>query len=145
MHFTKSDLEIIAKILHASPIVENDEIRFELRNPQNGFTLSLTIYQNVPFNDHLITIISALTPSGMYQLHNCTAYIPFEEEEIIFVSHPDQSHPYLSTMTIGKNASCSVFATCHTALLHTSFEKLDERLLLAAMQLALIDAFLKES
>jgi len=43
-------------------------------------------------------------------------------------------------MTIGNNASCSIFASVNRELLHADFGNLDERLLLAAMQLAIIES-----
>ncbi len=146
MRFSEADIARIAQILNASPISTGDEIRFELRNATNGFSLTLTIHQNVPWKNQTITVISALTPSGMYQLHNCTGYVTFEDEEVIFIAR-DLQHPspYFSTMTIGNNASCSVFAMVHQELLHTDFGSLDERLLLAAMQLAIVESLLSKN
>ncbi len=140
MQLTEADIKKIAAVLKVSPTIQDDEIQFTIQNPANGFTLSLTIYQNVSWNDQKVTIVSALTPSGMYQLHNCIGYVTFEDEEVIFVSQDPHHSSYFSTMTIGNNASCSIFASVNQELLHTDFGALDERLLLAAMQLAIIES-----
>jgi len=60
MQLTEADIKKIAAILKVSPTIQDDEIQFTIQNPANGFTLSLTIYQNVSLNDQKVTIVSQL-------------------------------------------------------------------------------------
>lgn len=72
-------------------------------------------------------------------LHNCTNYLLFEPDEVIFI---EAEESYISSLIIGKESTVSMFSNINRSLLRQDITELEAPLLLSAMQLSLTDAML---
>lgn len=136
--FNKQDIKKIEEVLEAQAQEVEDSFSWRLTNPKTQQTLSFTIFNKVKLGaDLLVTLISVQTNHGYFELHNCTNYMIFEPEEVIFINQKDD---LLSSLIIGKNCTCSLFSNINRHILNADFNTLDPSVLLAAMQLSLTES-----
>lgn len=135
--FNKEDIEKIENVLgERSQRVENS-YSWRLSNKNNLQSLSFTIFNEVQLcDDAKGVLISVQTNHGYFELHNCTNYIIFEPDEVIFIN---QTAELLSSLIIGKNSTCSLFSNINKQILKGNLSDLDPAVLLAAMQLSLTE------
>ncbi len=139
--FTAEDITAISKIL-GSPYQEMDSSwSWKLTNPGTKQTLVFTIYNEVPLGDSedVVTIISVQNNQGYFELHNCTNYLLFEPDEVIFIKANDDS---ISSLVIGQSSTVSMFSNISRELLRKDITELPAPLLLSAMQLSITDSML---
>ena len=97
----------------------------------------INLYNSINFDgDKEGSIISVQTRHGYYELHNITNYIVFEPDEIIFICSKKKT---LSCLIVGKGNTCSFFANIQKKMLRRDPTELDPAVLLAVMQLSLIE------
>ncbi len=138
--FDKSDIEKISRVLDSQPEELQNAWTWNLRNPITNDSLVFTIYNNVKVsNDKNGTLISVQTHHGYFELHDSTGYIVFDPDEIIFVQATEK---LVSSLIIGKQATCSMYANIDRNILITDFAELDPPVLLSAMQLSLAEGLL---
>jgi hypothetical protein len=66
----------------------------------------------------------------------------FEPDEVIFIQATSDK---VSSLIIGKNCSCSMYANISRDVLGADFAELDPAVLLSAMQLSLTESILPEN
>jgi hypothetical protein len=81
-------------------------------------------------------VVSAQTIHGYFELHNIAQFVPVEPDEVIFVG---EEGTRVSGLVIGREGACSLFANVDRATLSADFNTLEPALLLAAMQLGLVE------
>lgn len=136
--FNKEDIKKIEEVLEAQAQEVEDSFSWRLTNPKSQQALSFTIFNKVKLGaDSLGSLISVQTNHGYFELHNCTNYMIFEPEEVIFIN---QNEDVLSSLIIGKNCTCSLFSNINRHILNADFNSLDPSVLLAAMQLSLTES-----
>ncbi len=136
--FNKEDVKKIEEVLEAQAQEVENSFSLRLSNPKTHQALSLTIFNEVKLGgDSVGTLISVQTNHGYFELHNCTNYMIFEPEEVIFINQKDE---VLSSLIIGKNCTCSLFSNINKHILNSDFNALDPSVLLAAMQLSLTES-----
>lgn len=139
--FTADDIAAISNII-GNPYQEMDNSwSWKLSNPATKQTLVFTIYNEVPQGDgdELVTIISVQNNQGYFELHNCTNYLLFEPDEVIFIKANDDN---ISSLVIGQGSTVSMFSNINRELLRKDITELPAPLLLSAMQLSLTDSML---
>lgn len=138
--FNISDIEQISKSLGCGPQTADGAYSWKITNTETNQSLIFYIYEQLELPDSTpITVISVQTKQGFFELHNCTHYITFEPDELIFISTQKDT---VSCLTIGKNASCSLYSNISMQLLNADITKVDSNLLLSAMQLSLLENIL---
>jgi hypothetical protein len=144
--FSPDDVRNIAQMLGQEPqvITELDEFLFNLSNTHTRQSLALTLANNVPLGEEggspfTGALVIAQTQHGYFELHNCTAFMVFEPDEIIFLS---ADGPTVSGMLVGKQCTCSMFVNVRRENLSANFAELDPRLLMSAMQLSVAEVAL---
>jgi hypothetical protein len=138
--FTSGDIEQISALLGSQPTVQEGAWLWQMVNPQNRQAQTVTIYNNVRLGGGQTgSIIAVQTKHGYFELHNCTHFVLFEPDEVIFLSAGPQ---VISSMVIGRNCTCSMFAPIQRELLHSDFTALDPAVLMSAMQLSIAEAVL---
>ncbi|HPI20313.1 MAG TPA: hypothetical protein PKY56_08080 [Candidatus Kapabacteria bacterium] len=136
--FSKEDVKKIEEVLETQAQEVENSFSWRLSNPKSHQALSFTIFNEVQLGgDSLGTLISVQTNHGYFELHNCTNYMIFEPEEVIFIN---QKNEVLSSLIIGKNCTCSLFSNINKHILNADFNTLDPSVLLAAMQLSLTES-----
>lgn len=139
--FTDSDIEQITNLLGVSPHSEENAWTYKLSNIETKQNIVFTIYNNVSLpNKEMTAIISVQTNHGYFEIHNCTDMILFEPDEVIFIESDENK---ISSLVIGKTATCSLFSNIKRSLLKENFTELDAPLLLSAMQLSIVDSMLE--
>lgn len=139
--FNKTDIEAISNILGIPNQEMESSWAWKLVNTKTKQTLVFSIFNDVSLGDDLnvISIISVQNNQGYFELHNCTDYLLFEPDEVIFINANNSN---ISSLTIGKAATVSMFSNINREILKKDFTELESPLLLSAMQLSLADAML---
>ncbi|MBM2817235.1 MAG: hypothetical protein HW421_3997 [Ignavibacteria bacterium] len=141
-NFSIHDIELISGLLGTEPDSKDNSWVWQLTNKVTRQTLILSIYNNINLaGDTAGSLISVQTTYGYYELHDCEGIIPFEPDEILFVSSQTD---YLHCLTVGKECNCSLYSNVSRKLLNSDFATLDPPVLLAAMQLSLTEGILSE-
>lgn len=140
LNFTEKDIEKVSEILNQVPKKNENSWTWSLKNNDNSKPLVFTIYTNIKITDHDFgNLISVQTQHGYYELHNISAYMFFEPDEVIFInSHLD----LISCLIIGKQSTCSLYANIKRDTLNSDFIELDPAALLSAMQLSIVENIL---
>jgi hypothetical protein len=81
-------------------------------------------------------VLSAQTIHGYFELHSVEQFVPVEPDEVIFVAEEGNR---ISGLVVGREGTCSLFANVDRATLSADFNTLEPALLLAAMQLGLVE------
>ena len=138
--FSDKDIENISEILGAKPEYIENAWAWRLLNKETKQSLVFTLYNNVMLGkEYKGPLVSVQTHHGYYELHDCTGFLVFEPDEIIFVQAKDDS---VSSLIIGKQCSCSMYTNIRREILNADFSTLDPAVLLSAMQLSLTETVL---
>lgn len=139
--FNKTDIDAISNILGIPSQEMESSWAWKLVNAETKQTLVFSIFNDVSLGDQLaaISIISVQNNQGYFELHNCTDYLLFEPDEVIFINANTDN---ISSLTIGKAATVSMFSNINREILQKDFTELEAPLLLSAMQLSLADTML---
>jgi hypothetical protein len=98
---------------------------------------SPAIVLTVTFLNDGNAVLSAQTIHGYFELHNVDQFVLVEPDEVIFVA---EEGGRISGLVVGREATCSLFANVDRSTLSADFTTLEPALLLAAMQLGLVEA-----
>lgn len=140
--FTNDDINSISNILQLESKPYQNAWSWQLKNNENNQSLLFTIYNNVELgSEHFGSLISVQTQHGYYELHDCSCFMIFEPDEIIFIN---DSSERVSCLIIGKNCTCSMYSNIDKKILNADFSALDPAVLLSAMQLSITEAVLSE-
>lgn len=138
--FTKEDIASIGKILNSQAQEFDNAWTWKLNNPSTGQAIVFTIYNCVKMpEDRMNTIISVQTTHGYFELHNCTHYLLFEPDEVIFLEADEHK---ISSLVISKECACSMYSNISRDLLRVDITELEAPLLLSVMQMSLAESFL---
>lgn len=138
--FTNSDISSIENILGNVASYIDNSWTWKLKSSETNQTLVFTIYNSAKISsENEGVLISIQTQFGYFELHDCNAYLIFEPDEIIFINSQKDK---LSSLVIGKSATCSLFSNIDRGILNTDFSELDPSVLLAAMQLSITETIL---
>jgi len=140
MIFEQEDIRKISEILKVEPEFIGGSYILNLFNKELNQLLFLSINNDIDYeNNEQSSIISVQTQYGYFELHNCTNYMLFEPDEVIFINASEEK---VSCLIVSKDANCSMFSDIKRALLKTDISQLNSSVLLAAMQLSLIEKVL---
>ncbi len=135
--FIEQDIDTISSILGQKPESFENSWTWNLRNDASDKPMIINLYNSINFDgDKEGSIVSVQTRHGYYELHNLTGYLVFEPDEIIFICSKKKT---LSCLIVGKGNTCSFYSNIQKKMLHRDPTELDPAVLLAAMQLSLIE------
>lgn len=138
--FCKEDIDSISKVLGAEPHEHESSWSWSLANPETKQSLVFTIYNNIKVSSETKgTLISVQTQHGYFELHACTGFMVFEPDEVIFVQ---ATKKLVSSLIIGRQSTCSMYANIDREILGADISDLDAPVLLSAMQLSLTEGLL---
>ena len=166
MIFAEYDINQISNLLDSVPQRHENGFTWTIRNEELKDKLIFTLYTNVTslnntsdnlnsnLNDNLNSnlndnlnanletsnLISILTQMGTIELHNCTSYMLFEPDEVIFISSTSEK---ISSLIVGKKGTVSLFSNIERKLIGADFAELDTAFLMSAMQLALTESIIE--
>lgn len=103
----------------------------------------LNVYTDIKRNDtgKNQALVSIISSTGYYELHNCNKVVIFEPDEVIFLSEENNR---VSSITVRQSGSVSVFSNIDTTLMQQDVADLDPALVMAFTQLAIFEAKNKE-
>lgn len=146
MIVTDTDVAAISAILGDAAHVGKRTLLWTLRDAQSNAALAVTLSWGVDLSmgmqsapvpaNQPFTVISAQTPQGYFELHNVTAYLCIEPDEVMFIARHEDT---FSSMVIGKACTCSQFSNINHSLIKADLTRIDPTLLMAAMQLSLAE------
>jgi len=140
--FTKSDIDKISSALGVTAKVMGNNHRFVLENKEDGRSLSLEIYSDIPIGKKQGNLISVYTLNAHLQLHFCTGYVVSEMlGEVTFVG---ETGGRLSGLTIEREAGCSLYANVDSTLLSGDFTKLGPEVMLSGIALSLTEGLIPD-
>ncbi len=135
--FTTADIETIRQTLQAELRDDGSSWQFRVGTQLSGAPLVLNVHNNVALDDQTTgSLVTAQTQHGYFELHDCSGFVSIEPDEIIFVGG---SGEFLSSLVIGSQRTCSLFANIRRSIINADFAKLDATMLMAAMQLSLAE------
>lgn len=138
--FSDNDIQSIATALGGEPQVSGDETSIRLTNAASRQSLTLALHNNVQLGrEHTGALVVAQTQHGYFELHNCSGFMLFEPDEVIFIGVQGE---YISSIVVGQQCTCSMFVNIRREILSTDFTALDPRVLMSAMQLSLTEEIL---
>ena len=140
--FTNLDIQNITRIIGTAHQELGNSWSWHLKLPETGQALVFSIYNDISLSKTLKgSLISVQTQHGYFEMHDCSGYMVFEPDEIIFVR---VSHDTASCLTIGKQCTCSLYSNIRREMLNADFTSLEAPVLLSAMQLSLTEGLLSE-
>ena len=140
--FTNSDIQNITRIIGTAPMELENSWSWHLKLPDTGQALVFSIYNDISLSKNQKgSLVSVQTQHGYFEMHDCSGYMVFEPDEIIFVR---VSIDTASCLTIGKQCTCSLYSNISREMLNTDFTTLEGPVLLSAMQLSLTEDLLNE-
>jgi hypothetical protein len=125
-------IQTIATVLGARIERSGNDTVLSIGRDQNSPSIVLTI----TFLADGAAVLSAQTIHGYFELHNVDRFVPVEPDEVIFVA---EEGGRISGLVVGREATCSLFANVDRSTLSADFTQLEPSLLLAAMQLGLVE------
>lgn len=138
--FTDEDIRRIAETLGGEPQTTGDETSIWLTNPVSRQSLTVNLHNNVQLGkERTGALVVAQTQHGYFELHDCTGFMVFEPDEVIFIGSEGE---YISSIVVGGQCTCSMFVNIRREILSTDFTRLDPRVLMSAMQLSLTEDIL---
>lgn len=138
--FTDEDIKRIAETLGGEPQTTGDETSIWLTNPVSRQSLTVNLHNNVQLGkDRTGALVVAQTQHGYFELHDCSGFMVFEPDEVIFIGSEGE---YISSIVVGGQCTCSMFVNIRREILSTDFTRLDPRVLMSAMQLSLTEDIL---
>ncbi|MBX3044341.1 MAG: hypothetical protein KIT33_14345 [Candidatus Kapabacteria bacterium] len=138
----KINSDIIKKIddtLGAEHQTFEGAVTWTLKSPDNFKPLVFTIYQDVHLGDIEGAMVSVQTRHGYYELHDISAMMFFEPDEVIFIQNDTDK---LSCLIIGSECTCSLYSNISKELLRQDFAELHPAVILSAMQLSITESVL---
>lgn len=140
--FTKKDIEKISNILNCQPTQSSDAWSWQMENKETSQEIVFSVHNKVALGgDTEGALISVQTHHGYFELHDCSGYFIFDPDEVIFIQNTGDK---ISSMSIGKQATCSLYSNISKDIISSDFAALDPAVLLSAMQLSIVDSFLSE-
>jgi hypothetical protein len=85
-------------------------------------------------------VVSAQTPQGYLELHDVTAYLCIEPDEVMFIAKREDR---FSSLVVGQAGTCSLFSNIDPSIIKADLTEIDPTLLMAAMQLSLAEMLLE--
>jgi hypothetical protein len=143
MIFEKNDINKISDLLDNVP--QNHEFCYTwtIRNEELKDKLIFTLYTNLVNldgqKDENSNLISILTQMGTVELHNCTSYMLFEPDEVIFIS---ETADKISSLIVGKKGTISLYSNIDKKLIGADFAELNTAYIMSAMQLSITEAII---
>lgn len=143
MIFEENDIKKISDLLESIPQLHESGYTWTMRNEELKDKLIFTLYTNLVGidgnTDENCNLISILTQMGTIELHNCTSYMLFEPDEVIFISATADK---ISSLIVGKKGTISLYTNIDKKLIGADFAELDTAYIMSAMQLALTEAII---
>ena len=137
MTLTPQDIEAIEGVLGASERPDDRTWFWNLRDEATNRVLALTISVADLGDEQPSTVVSAQTYQGYVELHDVTAYLCIEPDEVMFIAKQGDR---FSSLVVGKTSTCSQFGNIRASLIGKDLTELDPALLMAAMQLSLAES-----
>ncbi len=138
--FTEEEIKTISGVLEAESKKFDGGWSWMLHNTESGQSLVISIYNDVNLGNNASgALISVQTQHGYFELHDVSAFLVFEPDEVIFVQADDKR---VSSLIIGKLCTCSMYTNINRDILSADFASLDPAVLLSAMQLSLTEVVL---
>jgi hypothetical protein len=138
--FNTENISEINGILQSEPEIFEDSWLWRLQNPETRQSLVLTLYNNVELGGGSTgSLISVQSQHGYFELHDCTTFMTFEPDEVIFINSGKEE---VSCLIIGKDGNCSLFSNINREIINSDFTNLHPAVLLSAMQLSLTENIL---
>lgn len=135
-----NDIDLISKTLEVEIEKGENSFSWKQSNEESGQSLYVTIYNEAPVekNENGV-LVSVQSNHGYFELHDCTSYIDFENSEIIFLHSTDEK---LTTLVLGKNCSCNMYANISKHLFEQDISELDNSVIMSFMQLSLTEGLI---
>lgn len=141
--FTEVEIDKISKTLGCEISSFTEGFSWKLKNSESRQSLLCNVYTSADLSaSKKGVLVSVQTQHGYFELHDCNAFMIFEPDEVIFLQSSDTK---VSSLIIGKNASCSLYSNISREILGADFGSLDPAVLLSAMQLSLTEGILPEA
>lgn len=143
MTFSATDITSLQELLGAPAQQSDTSWQWQVRSASalSGKGLVVTLSNatgTVHGSTGLLSVVSVQTSQGYFELHNVTAMMFIEPDEVMFIAKHGE---YFSSLVVGSSGTCSQFANVHMSVVRGDITKLDPALLMAAMQLSLAEAF----
>lgn len=140
--FSDKDFHTIGEILGVQGTNDSNTAVWKMINPESRQAQIISIHNSVTYpNGEVGSAIIVQTKHGYFELHQCTGYITFEPDEVIFITEHNQ---FVSGMVLGKHCTCSMFSPIQKSALSANFTELDPALIMSAMQLSLAEQLLEQ-
>lgn len=140
--FSQVDIELITKTLNAEVQSQGNNWTWHLKNNETRQSLVINIYHGIKLgHESEGAMVSVHTLHGYFELHDCIGFLVFEPDEVIFVQ---ASGNYVSSLIVGRQCNCSMYANISRDILKSDFNNLDPAVLLSAMQLSLTESILPD-
>lgn len=135
-----NDIELISKTLEVEIEKGENSFSWKQSNEESGQSLYVTIYNEAPVekNENGV-LVSVQSNHGYFELHDCTSFIDFENSEIIFLHSTEEK---LTTLVLGKNCSCNMYANISKHLFEQDISELDNSVIMSFMQLSLTEGLI---
>ena len=138
--FQLSDIKQISRLLGSKPTESESMWIWHMKNDETRQQQTVTLYNSVQLGKHKKgSLVIVQTKHGYFELHDCSGFVLFEPDEVIFISAT--SHK-LSSLVIGRECTCSMFSPIRREILSADFSALDPAILMSAMQLSLTESIL---
>ena len=137
MTLTPQDIEAIEEVLGAAERPDERTWFWNLRHDASKRVLALTISVADLGDAQPSTVVSAQTYQGYVELHDVTAYMCIEPDEVMFIA---KQQDRFGSLVVGKTCTCSQFGNIRASLIGMDLTELDPALLMAAMQLSLAES-----
>ena len=138
--FSAQDITAIARVLEITPTKQDSAWMWQMANAATGQAQTVIVHESVDFgNNETGSLIAVQTGHGYFELHGCNHVALFEPDEVIFLRIDDM---HVSSMVIGKNCTCSMFAPIKRELLRMDPILLDPAVLMSAMQMSIAESIL---
>jgi hypothetical protein len=140
--FTQDDIKQISGILGEPAQSYKNNWVWMLSNSATKESIVVSLYNNIQLGKNSSgSMLSVQTLHGYFEIHDCSGYLIFEPDEVIFVQASDL---HVSCMIIGKQCTCSMYSNIKREILNADFTTLDPAVLLSAMQLSLTEGILMD-
>ena len=140
LEFKKEDIVKISNTLGCEPVSDEHSWVWNVMDETGKLKLIVTLYYNVDLQDGKGAMVSVQSVHGYFELHDITTFVVFEPDEVIFIRYNDDK---ISTLVVGREATCSLYSDISRNLLKNDLSELEPAVLLSAMQIAIIDSIIE--
>ncbi|MBI2793833.1 MAG: hypothetical protein HYX66_04185 [Ignavibacteria bacterium] len=150
MIVTDNDVKVISSVLGDATHTDGRTLLWTIRDSQANITLAITLTWGIELSDgdgassapsdRSFTVVSAQTSQGYLELHDVTAYLCIEPDEVMFIAKRDDR---FSSLVVGQSGTCSQFSNINPSIIKADLTAIDPTLLMAAMQLSLAEMLLE--